>query len=58
MKAEIEIKKALVGLGKERDTLPEYSFFGDPNWVKIDAQIEALEWALEETDTLDEYLEE
>jgi hypothetical protein len=43
---EDEIKKCIELLRKERTTLPEYSFFRDPNWRMIDAQIEQLQWIL------------
>ena len=32
-------------LRKEKENISEYSFFGDPNWKIIDAQIEICEWA-------------
>ena len=39
MRTAEEIKKQIDGLKKMRETLPEYSFFNDNNWEKIDAQI-------------------
>ena len=38
-----QIDAEIAKLKAERDTLPEFSFFGDPNWVIIDAQIDILE---------------
>lgn len=38
-----EINRQIEGLKKEKETLPEYSRFGDNNWAKIDAQLDILE---------------
>ena len=38
-----EIARQIAGLKKEKETLPEFSFFGDSNWKKTDAVIEVLE---------------
>jgi len=32
-------------LRTEKEGIPEYSLFGDPNWKITDAQIEICEWA-------------
>jgi hypothetical protein len=37
-----EIDRQIEGLKKMKDTLPEFSHFGDNNWEKIDAQISVL----------------
>lgn len=34
-----EVARQIDGLKKQKEALPEYSKFGDPNWEKIDAQI-------------------
>jgi hypothetical protein len=47
MKASKEqIEKALAYLKNERETLPEFSFFGDDNWEKIHEQKVVLTGAL------------
>jgi len=40
----------LITLEEEKATCPEFSFFGDPNWKMIDAQIEIARWAKGEGD--------
>ena len=47
MKSETEIKTMIGKLEAERQRLPEYSVFGDPNWPGIDSRVEALEWVLD-----------
>ncbi len=37
-----EINLQIEGLLKMKETLPEFSFFGDKNWENIDIQIEIL----------------
>jgi hypothetical protein len=37
-----EINLQIEGLIKMKDKLPEFSFFGDNNWEKIDNQIKVL----------------
>ena len=44
---EDEVKQAIEQLKADRKKVPEYSYFGDPNWQMIDAQIEILQWVLE-----------
>lgn len=47
MKATKEnLEKVLNGIKNERETLPEYSSFGDNNWKSLDASIKILESAL------------
>ena len=41
------IDQAIDLLKKSKGKLPEYSFFGDANWKRIDAQIEILNWVKE-----------
>lgn len=48
-KEEARITTMIEELIKEKETLPEYSFFGDSNWKLIDAQVEILKWILKET---------
>lgn len=43
MKSVEEIQKQIEGLKKMKNTLPEYNFFGDNNWVSIDVQLDILE---------------
>jgi hypothetical protein len=38
-----EIARQIDGLKKMKETLPEFSMFGDSNWEKIDAQLDVLE---------------
>lgn len=45
---EDEIKQTIEQLKTERESIPEYSFFGDPNWQMTNAQIEILEWILKD----------
>ena len=45
---EDEIKNCITLLKKDREEIPEYSFFGDPNWKVLDAQIEILQWVIQE----------
>lgn len=39
VRTENEIDLQIAGLNRDRESLPEYSTFGNPNWGKIDAQI-------------------
>ncbi len=49
-----EILSKIEELKKDRQTLPEYNFFGDNNWEGLDKQIEVLEKLIkEEWDELD-----
>lgn len=41
------IKEAIEKLKKLKTNIPEYSFFGDNNWKRIDSEVEILEWVLE-----------
>ena len=45
---ENEVRKCIELLEADRRDIPEYSFFGDPNWKVLDAQIEILEWVIKE----------
>jgi hypothetical protein len=38
-----EIARQIAGLKKEKETLPEFSNFGDENWKKTDAMLDVLE---------------
>lgn len=40
-----DLDKLIAQLRQEREGIPAYSAFGDPNWKIIDAQIEICEWA-------------
>ncbi len=40
-----ELDKLIAVLKAEKQSYPEYSYFGDPNWKIVDAQIEICEWA-------------
>lgn len=37
-----EKQRQIFGLKEQRESLPEYSAFGDPNWEAIDAMISML----------------
>lgn len=56
MKSETQIQATIDKLHASKDKVSEFSFFGDANWEKIDAQIEALEWTLDliDIDLVDE----
>ena len=41
-----EIRDVISKLEKQREILPQHSYFGDDNWVSIDSAREALEWVL------------
>lgn len=43
MRTQQEIKRQIEGLENEKQTLPEYSHFGDPNHLVIDAKISILD---------------
>jgi uncharacterized membrane protein YgaE (UPF0421/DUF939 family) len=55
MRTQEEIKKAIEHFKKLKKTLPEYSAFGDPNHLIIDAQLDVLECKMDrdEIDELD-----
>jgi len=40
-----ELDSLITVLESEREHIPEYSAFGDPNWKIFDAQIELCRWA-------------
>lgn len=42
VRTEDEIYSQVAGLKRDRESLPEYSTFGNPNWGKIDAQIAVI----------------
>lgn len=42
MRSSEAVANQIAGLQRQREKLPEYSMFGDPNWQGIDAQIEIL----------------
>lgn len=47
-KTNEEIKKQIEDLKKERETIPEFSAFGDANWKGIDGQVAVLEKILKD----------
>ena len=44
--SDSDLDAAIAALKLERNNLPEYSMFRDPNWAIIDAQIAELEWCM------------
>ena len=42
---DADLDNIIAELKKDRDNIPEYSYFGDPNWRIIDTQIQICEWA-------------
>ena len=56
MRTKEEIKKAVEHFKKLKKSLPEYSAFGDPNHLIIDAQLDVLEGKISrfDIDELDE----
>ena len=44
-KTDADLDKAIAMIQADKAGLPEYSFFGDPNWKIADAQIAILQWA-------------
>lgn len=42
MKSQEQINAQIEGLQKMKDSLPEFNFFGENNWLPIDAQIDIL----------------
>lgn len=50
MRTQEEIKRQIEGLEKMKTWLPEYSGFGDPNHLIIDAQISILDGSQELSD--------
>jgi len=48
MAEEEEVMLTIEELKRQRNELPEYSLFGDPNWRMTDAQVEILQWVIEE----------
>ena len=42
MRTQEEITRQIAGLEKMRESLPETNFFGENNWLPIDAQIDIL----------------
>jgi hypothetical protein len=55
-RTQAEIDRQIDGLLKMKDTLPEFSFFGDNNWQLIDIQIEVLKGDLDADEVTDENL--
>lgn len=53
MRTQQEIERQIKGLEKEKQTLPEFSFFGYPNHLAIDYQIMTLKGEI----TLEQYNE-
>jgi hypothetical protein len=56
MRTQEEIKVAIDFFKKQKTTLPEFSAFGDPNHLVIDAQLDVLELkkGMHDIDELDE----
>lgn len=54
MRTQQEIERQIKGLEKEKQTLPEFNFFGDPNHLAIDYQIKTLKGEI----TLEQYNED
>jgi hypothetical protein len=42
---DADLDKVIELLLKEKENIPEFSHFGDPNWRVIDAQISIMKWA-------------
>ncbi len=42
MRSKKEIKKKIKELEKEKKEVPEYSMFGDPNWLVADKKVKIL----------------
>lgn len=43
MRSQEEIKRQIEGLKKEKASLPEFNFFNENNWERIDAQLSILD---------------
>lgn len=43
-----EIQQVIGELRADKNSIAEYSKWGDPNWLNIDAQIAELTWVLED----------
>lgn len=43
MRTPEEVLRQIEGLKKLKESLPQFSFFGDNNWEPIDAQLNILE---------------
>lgn len=54
MRTKEEIDFQIKGLEKSKETVPEYSAFGDNNWEQIDAQISIIK----EEKTIEDFDEE
>lgn len=50
MRTQEEIQRQIDGLLKQKERLPEYSAFGDPNHLIFDAQISILDGSKELSD--------
>lgn len=55
MKTKEQIEDAIKKLIEVKPSVRRYSFFGDDNWKKIDAQILVLERGLDEDQIYDRY---
>ena len=42
---DADLDNLIAALKRDRESMPEYSMFGDPNWQETDAQIRICEWA-------------
>lgn len=58
MKTNREIALMVERLLEEKETLPEYSFFGDNNWRMYDTAIKALKEQWSETDLNKQHFED
>ncbi len=52
MKTQIEIDAIKLALARQRDSLPNYSAFGNNNWERIDGQLEVLNFELTDEDAV------
>jgi len=53
MKTKERIEEVIEALDEQRGTLPEFSTFGDNNWIPLDAQLEILDWVLGDDEALE-----
>lgn len=58
MRTQEEKKQAIKKLRNEKESLPEYSFFGDPNHEAIEAQIQTIDENMDEEDIVELWGEE
>ena len=51
-RTEKEISKMIDKLEKQRETIPQFSYFGDDNWHAIDIQIDVLNGEITDEDQI------